>query len=278
MAEEISPLGTNQAVLRYAAYDADDDLRVRREFHENYSRMKGNFHEWVIRQMPIRPMDHLLDVGTGPGDFPQLLRRLGHEGVVVGMDLSEGMARTAKASDPTHSWLVADAQHLPFADGTFNGTMARHMLYHVPDIDRAVQEMARVTTVGGWTAAVTNGRDNMTMVYQLWDAIDHPAVVPVASISARFPIETAADYFTPYFADVQTIVQDDAVILPTVEPLVYYLFSGRHLLMKPEHTETEWQEVQTLLVEAAEALWTSEVADGVLTISKRVGLVVGHRQ
>lgn len=277
MTEESTPLGTNQAVLRYAAYDADDDLRIRREFHEKYSRMKGNFHEWVIAQMPMHPTDRLLDVGTGPGDFPHLLRRQGHQGDVVGMDLSEGMARTAQAKEPSHSWLVADAQQLPFADGTFNGTMARHMLYHVPDIDRAVEEMARVTQVGGWAAAVTNGLDNMAMVYQVWDSINHPAVVVVSSISSRFPLETAADYFTPYFSDVQTIVQDDAVMLPTPEPLVYYLFSGRHLLMKPNHTEQEWQEVQTKLVEGAEALWEKEAVDGVLTISKRVGVVVGHR-
>lgn len=278
MTENSPSLGTNQTILRYAAYDADDDLRVRREFHEKYSRMKGNFQEWVISQLPIKPNDRLLDVGTGPGDFPRLLRRLGHQGEVVGMDLSEGMAKTAKQSDPTHAWLVADAQQLPFADGAFNGTMARHMLYHVPDIDRAVQEMARVTAIGGWGAAVTNGRDNMKLIYNIWETVQHPAVSNWDPISARFPLEAAADYFTPHFADVQTIVQEDAVILPSVEPLVYYLFSGRHLLMKADHTDAEWGEVQTKLVEGAESIWAQEAINGVLTISKRVGVTVGYRR
>ncbi len=278
MKNTTTSLGTNKAVLRYAAYDADDDLRVRREFHEKYSRMKGNFHEWVIGLLPIQPADHLLDVGTGPGDFPRLLRRLGHQGVVVGMDLSEGMIRTAQDNDLARTWVVADAQQLPFADGTFNGTMARHMLYHVPDIDRAVQEMARVTVMGGWGAAVTNGRDNMSMIYNIWETVQHPAVVHSDPISARFPLEGATDYFTPHFADVETIVQEDVVTLPSVEPLVYYLFSGRHLLMKSDHTDAEWREVQAKLVEGAEAVWNREAINGLLTISKRVGVILGYRR
>lgn len=271
-------LGTNQTILRYAAYDADDDLRVRREFHEKYSLMQGNFHEWVVSQLPIQPKDTILDVGTGPGDFPQLLRRLGHQGVVIGMDLSEGMAKTAQKSDPAQGWLVADAQQLPFPDGTFNGTMARHMLYHVPDIDRAVQEMARVTAMDGWAIAVTNGRDNMTLIFDIWDAIEHPDVAQTEAISARFPLEGAAEFFTPYFANVQTIMRDDAVSLPTIEPLIHYLFSGRHLRMKQDHTEQAWAEVQTLLIEKAEAVWGKEAVNGILTISKRMGLVVGYRR
>jgi ubiquinone/menaquinone biosynthesis C-methylase UbiE len=184
-----SSLGTNQSVLRYAAYDADDDLRIRREFHEKYSRLKGNFHEWVAAQLPLRPTDRVLDVGTGPGDFPQMLYRLGHQGFVVGMDLSEGMIKTAKGSAPWQAWLVSDAQQLPFPDNSFDGTMARHMLYHVPDIDKAVREMARVTVEGGWTMAVTNARDNMTMIFDIWDAVEHPAVMQADPISALFPLE-----------------------------------------------------------------------------------------
>jgi ubiquinone/menaquinone biosynthesis C-methylase UbiE len=273
-----SSLGTNRSVLRYAAYDADDDLRIRREFHEKYSRLKGNFHEWVATQIPLRPPHRVLDIGTGPGDFPQMLYRLGHEGLVVGMDLSEGMIKTAKGSTPRQAWLVSDAQQLPFPRNTFDGTMARHMLYHVPDIDKAVREMARVTVEGGWTMAVTNARDNMTMIFDIWDAVDHPAVLQADAISALFPLEKAATYFTPYFSDVQTITRDDAVVLPSVEPLVYYLYSGRHLRMNPDHTEAEWQEVQADLVRHAEALWEREARDGVLTISKRMGLVIGYRR
>lgn len=32
---------------------------------------------------------------------------------------------------------VADAQRLPFADGTFDALLALHMLYHPPDLDAA---------------------------------------------------------------------------------------------------------------------------------------------
>jgi SAM-dependent methyltransferase len=51
---------------------------------------------------------------------------------------------------------VADVQALPFADGSFDVAVAAWMLYHVPDLDRAVSELARVLRPGGRLVALTN--------------------------------------------------------------------------------------------------------------------------
>jgi SAM-dependent methyltransferase len=269
-------LGTNQSVLRHAAYDADDDLRVRREFHELYTEPKVNFHEWVASQLPLRPDDTLLDVGTGPGDFPQLLRRRGQRGVIVGMDLSQGMAQTAYQAAPDMAWLVGDVQALPFADAQFDGVMARHMLYHVPDIDLAVREMARVMKPEGWCLAITNSRENMKIIFDIWDAVEHTAVGTVEPSTGRFALEQAADWFTPHFAQVETIIQDGAVVLPAIEPLIAYLYSGRHLRMAPDHTKAQWREVQTQLVATAEKVWAERAEGGNLRVSKQMGLVIAR--
>ncbi len=55
---------------------------------------------------------------------------------------------------------VADANHLPYADGTFDAVVAMWMLYHVPNLDRTLAEARRVLRPGGVLIAVTNGRQH----------------------------------------------------------------------------------------------------------------------
>lgn len=46
--------------------------------------------------------------------------------------------------------VVADGQHIPVADATFDGVFSLAVLEHVPDAPRVVSEMLRVLKPGGW--------------------------------------------------------------------------------------------------------------------------------
>jgi ubiquinone/menaquinone biosynthesis C-methylase UbiE len=104
----------------------------------------------------VAPGDHLLDVGTGPGYLALAASRLvGPDGVAVGIDASPEMidrARTLAArKDSQASYLVATAESLPFADGSFDVVVSRLVLHHLPVgvRDLALAEMMRVLKPGG---------------------------------------------------------------------------------------------------------------------------------
>lgn len=61
----------------------------------------------------------------------------------------------------------ADAQALPFRDASFDAVIANHMLYHVPDIPRALGEVRRVLKPSGFCYAATMGVANMREVDEL---------------------------------------------------------------------------------------------------------------
>ena len=87
-------------------------------------------------------------VGTGVLALPLVERGLR----VVGVDLSEPMLRraTEKAHPGTRLGLaVADATHLPFRDGAFDGAFMRHVLHLVPRWRQVLAENARVIRPGG---------------------------------------------------------------------------------------------------------------------------------
>jgi ubiquinone/menaquinone biosynthesis C-methylase UbiE len=106
----------------------------------------------------------VLEVGCGWGELAEWIERdTGAD--VVAVDLSPRMVELAR--ERGIDALVADVQELPFADGEFDLVVAAWMLYHVPDIDLALAEIARVLRPGGRLVAITNSRTHLLELRQL---------------------------------------------------------------------------------------------------------------
>jgi SAM-dependent methyltransferase len=74
----------------------------------------------------------VLDVATGGGHVARRLREAG--ATVVTVDPAPGMSPD----------VIAPADHLPFADGSFDAVACRVAAHHFPDVLAALKEMARV--------------------------------------------------------------------------------------------------------------------------------------
>jgi SAM-dependent methyltransferase len=105
----------------------------------------------------ITAADRVLDVGCGTGSLTFELARNPRIGAVEGIDQSPVYVEYAseRASDPRPCFRVGDACALPFTDGTFDHALSSLVLQFIPDPDRAVREMKRVTRSGGTVAAAT---------------------------------------------------------------------------------------------------------------------------
>ncbi|CAD7767201.1 MAG: Ubiquinone/menaquinone biosynthesis C-methyltransferase UbiE [Candidatus Argoarchaeum ethanivorans] len=94
---------------------------------------------------------NVLDVGTGPGIIAFLLAELGHD--VTGVDLSEEMLRKAMENathfDLSVEFTPGDAENLPFEDGSFDAVVNRHVLWTLPNPEKAIAEWRRVLKTGG---------------------------------------------------------------------------------------------------------------------------------
>ena len=100
----------------------------------------------------------VLEVGGGPGELAaRIAAELGCE--VVMLDVSPRMVELAQGRGVDAR--VGDVQELPFPDGSFDCAVAAWMLFHVPDLDRALAELARVLRPGGRLVAVTNGEQHL---------------------------------------------------------------------------------------------------------------------
>jgi ubiquinone/menaquinone biosynthesis C-methylase UbiE len=132
-------LYTDQRRLRTQAYANSDNLLARASVYR-YQQPRIDLAGWALEQVAWRGDEWVLDVGCGPGQY---LRRLAERpGLrLIAMDLSRGMltdlARAWDRETPLPRRAVADVQALPLPDASLDVALAMHMLYYVPDIERA---------------------------------------------------------------------------------------------------------------------------------------------
>jgi SAM-dependent methyltransferase len=160
----------------------------------------------------------LLEVGCGAGWFAaRVARELGAE--VVATDQSERMLELARAEGLDAR--MADVQALPFADGEFECVAAHWMLYHVPDLDRGLAEIARVLRPGGRLVAITNGRDHLLELWKLVGA-DEQRI----SRDFAFGAENGAEILARHFSAIEMRDSGGTVEVQSREAVVRYLGSS----------------------------------------------------
>ena len=137
-------------------YATEDRLEARRSIYANADGPVAP--DEVLRAVIEAAPRRVLEVGCGPGE---LAVRIGEElhAEVTAIDISPRMVELAR--DRGVDAHVGDVQELPFPTGAFDCVVAAWMLFHVPDLDRGLAEIARVLSAGGRLVAATNSERHL---------------------------------------------------------------------------------------------------------------------
>ena len=121
------------------------NLDARIAIHQRFSTNPQGWFNWIFDTLIKLPAEcRILELGCGSGDDVEGMRRA--ESLLAGMitltDLSDGMLdaawRNLVSLGRNFKFEQMDAQSIPYGDKTFDVVIANHMLYHVPDREKAL--------------------------------------------------------------------------------------------------------------------------------------------
>ena len=208
------------------------NLNARIRLHQEFSTNKHGWQRWLFEQFQLSSHERVLELGCGAGTlWQENLERL-PQGCDIGLsDLSVGMTKQAlrnlKRSPVPFQFQVIDAQVIPYEDDFFDVVIASHMLYHVPDIDKALQEIRRVLKHGGRFYASTIGCDHLKEITDLIHRFDPGQAFTGSLPPDTFTLENGAAILGAHFALVSGKNYPDALLVTNANLLADYILSGR---------------------------------------------------
>ncbi|MBQ3798621.1 MAG: methyltransferase domain-containing protein [Butyrivibrio sp.] len=153
---------------------------------------------------------------------------------------------------------MIDIQDIPYEDSSFDMVIANYMLYHVPDISKALSEVRRVLKDDGIFYAGTAGENGImeNLIRMLGQEMFY---------NNSFSLENGEDKLKQVFSKIDIERYPDSLAVTNIDDLMDYIYSG--ITFKNECT---------LPRDEVRAILTGKMVDGVLMLPKDPGMFVAR--
>lgn len=219
---------TDQKYLLQEQYKDSGNLDARISLHKRFSTNPHVWFDWVFDQLSSLPADaNILELGCGTGElWRECASRIPAGWALTLTDLSDGMLDAAWRNliviKRGIKFEKADAQLLPYPDGSFDAVIANHMLYHVPDRKQALKETCRVLKAGGILFASTLGENYMR---EMWELLERVGRLKRHVVAPAFNLENGEGQLREFFSRVELLHYQDSLRVTDVPAMVAYIRS-----------------------------------------------------
>jgi len=218
--------------------------------------------------MDLPKTGKILELGSGNGDFWEKNYRSLNESVHLTVsDFSSGMVQLmqAKFKDSNVDVMEIDIQDIPFEDNAFDVIIANAMLYHVPNLEQALQEVNRILKPGGLFYASTFGESGLSEF--IFDSLNNVGIKMKQNSNYTFTLQNGKTRLSSHFQEVKRMDYDDKLLVTNVQDLLDYIFSMSSMTdLNDEHMKALNDYFHDLLDRK-----------GVIEISKEYGCFFGNK-
>lgn len=244
-------------------YAKASNLNTRISIHGKYSTNKMGFGNWIVSNYKIDKGMKVLELGCGTGEMWKNRDSLISScSKLVLSDFSEGMVATTKENIGTYDnveYKVLDIQDIPYEDEMFDIVIANMMLYHVPDIYRALAEVRRVLKKGGCFYCATYGEhgiiEYLSKILAGYGVEDN--------VNKNFTLQNGFEILNKAFSNVEKLEYIDSLAVSNVDDMVDYIYS---LSSMTTLNDVPKYRIKEILMK--------NMSDGILNVPKEYGMFV----
>ncbi len=254
---------TEQQYLKNEQYQDSSNLDARVELHRRFSTNTYGWFPWVFDTLEtLSNSAHVLELGCGPAYmWNECVDRIPVGWIIILSDLSEGMVTAARqnmaVTGRIFKYEQIDAQSIPYPNETFDIVIANHMLYHLPDRLKGLEEIRRVLKTGGHFIATTVGSDHLIEITN-WRKLISLDLDFLPSINS-FTLDNGLEQISTYFQQVEIKRYDDDLRVTEIEPLMAYIHSALIEKELSNHkVDNLRQELENMLSEKGEISITKD--------------------
>lgn len=209
-------------------YKDDNNLSIRSRLHTKHSTNKQGLFHWLFEKYKFSKGFRILELGCGNGgQWQNRIQQLPDDCTLVLSDFSEGMVEIVWEKYSNQKNMLAqkiDIQNIPFPNNSFDIIIANHMLYHVPDLPKALSEVKRVLKKGGKFYSTTNGNGGMrTYLHNAFKQVNPKTNFFTKGFS--FNLQNGKEILSQYFDEVQRYDFEDSLSITETQDLIDWLKS-----------------------------------------------------
>lgn len=213
-------------------YIKKDTLSTRVNIHAKYSINKYGWNNWVFDQYNLNESANILEFGCGTGDIwvgreKQIPKNVN----IILTDISPLMLEKAKEKlgyNDNFSFKIMDIQNIPLPDKYLDIIIANHMLYHVPDIIKALSEIRRVLKDDGILYTTTVGNDHLKELQDIYRKYENDVKFSYSN-ELSFTLENGEKILNKYFGKIIQKRYIDSLEVTDINDLMDYIVSYNEL-------------------------------------------------
>ena len=248
-------------------FSNDKNLAMRINFYKKYTTNKYSFSDWLFDKYKFKENMSILELGCGDViHWKDRIDKLPNGCKLILSDFSEGMLNLVKerySRFENVSFEKIDIQSIPFEDDSFDMIIANHMLFHVPDLNKALLEVKRVLKKGGYFYSATDGNGGMRPFL-------HEAIKQFNPESKAFTeqlpinLQNGKEILERYFPIVERFDYENVLAITKTEDLMEWLKSTTSISGFSEEN----------LADLYKYFENIRVKDGAINIPRETGLFI----
>jgi ubiquinone/menaquinone biosynthesis C-methylase UbiE len=221
-------------------YKDGKNLNTRISLYQKYSTNSVNYSDWLQTNYDFFEGCKILEFGSGTGkDWKDNIDSLPEGVELILSDFSSGMVdelRQKYGNRDNVQVMQLDIQNANIKSNSIDFVIANSMLYHVPDIDKAISEMARILKDDGVFYAATSGDKGIFNFFK--EHLKNISSDITLPHEVSFNLQNGSAYLEKYFTNVKINKYYNGLEVKNANDLVDFLYSMTSIIgLKDEHRD-----------------------------------------